>query len=245
MAVDSGEDSAKIAELTAVVEAVRARVRARYPEPNGAANGSWQGGGIAVPIADLMPLVHARDAAQAKIAAIGSVNPRAGGLANRAIQAVKKTIARALQWFIRDQITFNRETVSALEAVIEALNEHNRALVSLAAQANERDQALAAQIERLEPELRELKDIRSHWPELRANLGEQSYRERNPVSAKRGRSAGRLSTSVHFDGDQFPRDRQSPACRLSRRAGSDHCRYSQKPLGRFPEGSGRIWADDS
>ena len=30
-----------------------------------------------------MPLVHARDAAQAKIAAIGSVNPRAGGLLNR------------------------------------------------------------------------------------------------------------------------------------------------------------------
>ena len=51
---------------------------------------------------------------------------------------VKKTVARSLQWFVRDQITFNRETVSALEAVIEALNEHNRALVSLAAQANER-----------------------------------------------------------------------------------------------------------
>ena len=60
-----------------------------------------------------MPLVHARDAAQAKIAAIGSVNPRAGGLVNQAIQIVKKTIARSLQWFVRDQIAFNRETVSA------------------------------------------------------------------------------------------------------------------------------------
>jgi 2-polyprenyl-3-methyl-5-hydroxy-6-metoxy-1,4-benzoquinol methylase len=167
VAVEAGDDSAKLAELTAIIEAVRARVRARYPEPNGAASGS--GGGIAVAIADLMPLVHARDAAQAKIAAIGSVNPRRGGLANRAIQLVKKTVARSLQWFVRDQITFNRETVSALEAVIEALNEHNRALVSIAAQANERDQAQSSQIERLEPELRELKDIRSHWSELRAS----------------------------------------------------------------------------
>jgi O-antigen chain-terminating methyltransferase len=173
MAVESGNDSAKIAELTAIIDAVRARVRARYPEPNGVAGGAGQTAGISVAIADLMPLVHARDAAQAKIAAIGSVNPRRGGLVNRVIQLVKKTVARSLQWFVRDQITFNRETVSALEAVIEALNDHNRALVSLAAQANERDQALTHQIaqyvERLEPEVRELKDIRSHWAELRAN----------------------------------------------------------------------------
>jgi O-antigen chain-terminating methyltransferase len=167
VAFEVGDDSAKAAELTAIVEAVRARVRARYPEPNGAA------GGVGVAIADLMPLIHARDAAQAKIAAIGSVNPRRGGLANRAIQMVKKTIARTLQWFVRDQITFNREVVSALEAVIEALNEHNRALVSLAAQVNERDQALAAQMnerdQALEPELRGMKDMRSHWSELRGN----------------------------------------------------------------------------
>jgi 2-polyprenyl-3-methyl-5-hydroxy-6-metoxy-1,4-benzoquinol methylase len=102
-------------------------------------------------------VVHARDAAQAKIAAIGSVNPRAGGLANRAIQAVKKTIARALQWFVRDQIAFNRETVAAIEAVMEALNEHNRALVSLAAHANKQV-----------GDVQELKDLRSYWPEMRA-----------------------------------------------------------------------------
>jgi O-antigen chain-terminating methyltransferase len=164
--VEASDDSAKLAELTAIIEAVRARMRSRYPEPNGAAGGEGQAGGISVAIADLMPLLHARDAAQAKIAAIGSVNPRRGGLANRAIQAVKKNIARALQWFVRDQITFNRETVSALEAVIEALNEHNRALVSLAAQANERDRSLRDQVE---PALSHLNDIRSHWAELRAN----------------------------------------------------------------------------
>jgi 2-polyprenyl-3-methyl-5-hydroxy-6-metoxy-1,4-benzoquinol methylase len=158
------DESAKIAELGAIVQAVRDRVRARYPEPDtriypeNDLSGPRQ---IRVHVADLMPVVHARDAAQAKIAAIGSVNPRAGGIVNRTIQFVKKTIARSLQWFVRDQIAFNRETVSALEAVIEALSEHNRVLVSLASQANELCGPLIE-------EARELKDIRSHWYELRA-----------------------------------------------------------------------------
>src|ERR1700739_4025602 len=102
MPSDAERDEARIAELTAIVRAVRERVRDRYPQ---AGNGSGSADGVHVPVADLMPLVQARDAAQAKIAAIGSVNPRRGGLANRAIQGVKKNIARALQWFVRDQIT--------------------------------------------------------------------------------------------------------------------------------------------
>ncbi len=159
-------DAAKIAELRAIVEAVRDRVRARYPEPstNGAADSSVPSSfeqRIRVPLADLMPLVHARDAAQAKIAAIGSVNPRAGGVVNRLIQAVKKTIARALQWFVRDQISFNREAVAAIEAAMEALNEHNRALVELASKVNEN-------LVPMQEDARELKDMRSHWPEWRA-----------------------------------------------------------------------------
>lgn len=137
MASEAGGDSAKVAELSAIIQAVRERVRARYPDKNGASGPA---------VADLMPLVHARDAAQAKIAAIGSVNPRAGGLLNGLIQRVKKMVARALQWFVRDQIAFNREVVSALEATIEALNEHNRALA----------------------DVHELKDMRHRWEELRA-----------------------------------------------------------------------------
>jgi O-antigen chain-terminating methyltransferase len=159
------DESAKIAELSAIVQAVRDRVRARYPEPNGLgdpggnpeANGAQQKS-IRIPIADLMPLMHARDAAQAKVAAIGSLNPRAGGIVNRAIQSVKKAIARGLQWFVRDQIAFNREAVSAIEAMIEALNDHNRALVSLAGHANEQIEDVLA-----------IKDLRSHWAELRAD----------------------------------------------------------------------------
>lgn len=139
--VADSSDDAKIAELTQIIHAVRDRVRARYPEPSDDTapdeSPDPRHPPIRIAIADLLPLVHARDAAQAKIAAIGSVNPRAGGLANSLVQFVKKTVARAFQWFVRDQVTFNREAVSALEAVMEALNDHNRILISLASQTNQ------------------------------------------------------------------------------------------------------------
>ncbi len=134
-------DAEKIAELNAIVAAVRDRVRNSYTQPE---NGDHS---IRIPSTDLMPLVHARDAAQAKVAAIGAVNPRAGGLLNKAVQSVKKLIARALQWFVRDQIIFNRETISAIEAALEALAEQNRALLSLASQSNDRLSAMRAHMD--------------------------------------------------------------------------------------------------
>jgi 2-polyprenyl-3-methyl-5-hydroxy-6-metoxy-1,4-benzoquinol methylase len=138
---ESTHDQEKIEELTAIIHSVRDRVRARYPEQSaiGAneADDTREYPQIRIPIADLMPVVHARDAAQAKIASIGSVNPRAGGAKNGLIQAFKKAIARSLQWFVRDQVTFNRETISAVEALLEALNDNNRSLISLASQTNE------------------------------------------------------------------------------------------------------------
>jgi hypothetical protein len=60
-------------ELTALLQEVSDRVRARHPEAGAAA---------AVPLPDLMPLLHARDAAEAKVASIGTVNPRSGGPLN-------------------------------------------------------------------------------------------------------------------------------------------------------------------
>ena len=48
--------------------------------------------GVSAP--DLMPLVQARDAAEAKVAAIGTVNPRPPGLKNSIAQSFKKLIAR-------------------------------------------------------------------------------------------------------------------------------------------------------
>jgi O-antigen chain-terminating methyltransferase len=122
------------------------------------------------------------------------VNPRRGGLVNALIQSFKKSVSRAMRWFVRDQVTFNRETIAALEAVIEALNDHNRSLVSLAGQTNEQlgylrkdiegarqeasDRA-AAVSEAISDELNVLKsesaglrpefqDMRKHWIEWRA-----------------------------------------------------------------------------
>jgi O-antigen chain-terminating methyltransferase len=167
------ENSDRIAELNALVETIRERVRTRYPRPEDAPNGFGAPGSgapplVRVPLADLMPIVHARDAAQAKIAAIGSVNPRTGGPVNRIIQTLKKTIARGLQWFVRDQVAFNRESVAAIEAVIEALNEHNRVLVSLASQVNEQLGGFTSAHAAIGAEIGELKDIRHHWIEWRA-----------------------------------------------------------------------------
>src|SRR5207302_11499710 len=47
----------------------------------------------------------------------------------------------------------SRETVSALEAVMEALNEHNRILVSLAAQTNEQLAAMRGRVGELSAQI--------------------------------------------------------------------------------------------
>ena len=172
-------DSEKIAELTALAQAVRDKVRARYPQPGDRVNATGESssaslnGNIQIAVADLMPAVHARDAAQARIASIGSVNPRAGGLVNSLIQGGKKSIARALGWFVRDQVVFNREAVSTMEALMEAINDHNRILLSLAGQANENVGYVRAEIAARARELSAQVDARA------AELGTQMETMRN------------------------------------------------------------------
>ncbi|MCU1326601.1 MAG: Methyltransferase type 11 [Bryobacterales bacterium] len=190
-------DHEKLAELSAIVNAVRDRVRSRYPEAAADASDA-SGQKIRIAVADLMPVVHARDAAQARVASIGSVNPRPGGLKNSVIQAFKKSIARAFQWFVRGQVAFNQESLAATEAVLEALNEHNRILLSLAGQTDEqilsvhkelaalnlqidaRAAELASQwqqriaaVDALKAEAAELKDVRTHWIEWRRGWEER------------------------------------------------------------------------
>ncbi|MCL4401495.1 MAG: class I SAM-dependent methyltransferase [Acidobacteria bacterium] len=144
-------DTLKAEELQAIIREVRERVRARHPQT--------AVGPLEIALPDLLPIVHARDAAEAKVAAIGTVNPRAGGPLNRLIQAAKRMAARALDWHIREQVDFNRNAMVCVDATLEALNDVNRALVKL---GNE-----IGSLRRLENEARELKDIRSHWSEWR------------------------------------------------------------------------------
>jgi 2-polyprenyl-3-methyl-5-hydroxy-6-metoxy-1,4-benzoquinol methylase len=136
------------AELVALLHEVRDRVRSRNPQTGG--------GDAKIALPDLMPLVQARDAALGKVAAIGTVNPRAGGPINALVQAWKRMVARVLDWHVREQVEFNRKSMACIDAAIEALNDFNRALVSLGAR-------LSAQ----EKIGQELTDIRNHWADWR------------------------------------------------------------------------------
>ena len=113
-------------ELAAVIQAVRERARSRrYP------NGSVGVEGVSAP--DLMPLAHARDAAEAKVAAIGTVNPRPPGLENSIAQRFKKLIARVLDWHVREQVEFNRAAMACVQASLEAMADLSRGMAALAA----------------------------------------------------------------------------------------------------------------
>ncbi len=139
------------AELIAILREVRERVRARNPQTAAGASD------IALP--DLLPIVHARDAAMGKVAAIGTVNPRPGGVVNSVVQGWKKLVARVLDWHVREQVEFNRKMIACVDAAIEALNETNRTLAEIGNRLTERD--------KLREELNGLRDIHSHWADWR------------------------------------------------------------------------------
>ena len=133
-------------ELELAIREIRERVLARYP------SGMWHG----LELPDFTPVLEARDQANAKVAAIGRVNPRAGGLLNSVIQSVKQTIARSLGWFVRDQVDFNYAVVRSLDSVLEGLNSINRTLKTIPPR-------FEPPMEELRREASELKDIRSNW----------------------------------------------------------------------------------
>lgn len=153
-------------ELTAAIQAIRDRVRARHPE-----NGLGLEG---VAAADLLPLLHARDAAEAKVASIGTVNPRPPGLKNNIAQWFKRKISRALDWHVREQVEFNRASMRCVQATLEALGETNRALAAVAGHNRSLreematlDRAHREEMAVLYRETQELKDVRTHWVEWR------------------------------------------------------------------------------
>jgi 2-polyprenyl-3-methyl-5-hydroxy-6-metoxy-1,4-benzoquinol methylase len=127
------------AELIEILRTVRDRVRSQYPEPASEGLAGEPGAPPRLPIADLLPIVHARDAAMGKVAAIGSVNPRPGGPVNAIVQAWKRFVARVLDWHVREQVEFNRKVVAAIDAAIEAMNQTNRALLE---ESNQRRDSL-------------------------------------------------------------------------------------------------------
>ena len=128
-------------QVNEVVREIRERVRGRYQK---------EVAGIpdfSLPTLD--PLGHARDSAEGKSASIGTVNPRPPGLLNDAAQAVKRKIARALNWLVRDQVDFNHAVVRYMDANLEASIEQNHHLLRLA---------------KLD---RQVEDMLHHWNEWR------------------------------------------------------------------------------
>ncbi len=138
---------AKGEELAAAIAEIRQRVRARHPNGNVLGN---------VPLVDLTPLVHARDSAEGKVASIGSVNPRPPGLVNSIAQAMKRMVARALNWHVREQVEFNRAVMGCVQSTIEALNDCNRTMA-----------ALSGRFAAIEDAAQQLNDMRTHWSHWR------------------------------------------------------------------------------
>ncbi|MCU1335570.1 MAG: Methyltransferase type 11 [Bryobacterales bacterium] len=163
-------------ELTAAIHEVQERVRSRVPQ------GSLGLDGITA--ADLMPLVHARDAAEAKVAAIGTVNPRPPGFKNSIVQSFKRFVSRALDWHVREQVEFNRATMACVQATLEALTDVTRGLAALAAyhqdQRTNAEQWRAGFEERRSASeihlLRTVSELQSAF-HLRASLIEQNFRD--------------------------------------------------------------------
>jgi len=145
---EASSEDAKAQELAAAVREIQERVRSHYATATGSET--------PVPQPDLMAVLHARDAAEAKVASIGMVNPRPPGFFNSLIQGVKKTVARALDWHVREQVEFNRASVECVNATLDALNDLNRAMIRL-----------NRELKRAEEEARELADIRVHWVQWR------------------------------------------------------------------------------
>jgi O-antigen chain-terminating methyltransferase len=128
-------------QIASVVEGIREKVRSRH-EKRVAEIPDFE-----LPVLD--PLGNARDAALGKSAAIGTVNPRRPGLVNYTIQGVKKTVARALNWFVRDQVDFNHTVIDYMDRNIEVQIEQNYNLLRIA--------------KGLEARSSEVDDLVKHW----------------------------------------------------------------------------------
>ena len=141
-----------------MIEEIRSRVRAQHP--SGMAAGD-------VPLPDLLPLLHARDAAEAKVAAIGTVNPRPAGLVNSTVQFIKRLVSRALDWHVREQVEFNRAVMSCVQTMLDTLNESNRAMAAIAAKLDGHAREMDGLRGNMGAVAQEFGDTRSHWNQWR------------------------------------------------------------------------------
>ena len=148
-------------QVSAVVNEIRERVKERHQKTV-----------PALPdfrLPDLDPLGYARDVAEGKVAAIGTVNPRPPGFVNRLIQAGKRRIARALNWFVRDQVDFNQAVLRHMGAQLEVAIEQNHAILRVA-------KTVAVPESDLKALRRQVDEMLDHWKQWRPALEEKLTR---------------------------------------------------------------------
>jgi 2-polyprenyl-3-methyl-5-hydroxy-6-metoxy-1,4-benzoquinol methylase len=156
-------------QIAAVVEEIRERVRGRYAK-----------GPPALPdfeLPDLNLLAEAREAAESKVASIGTVNPRPPSPLSTVIQALKRVVARMLFWHVREQVQFNRFSVMFMNRTLECMAEQNRNILWLAQELADRRQE-TREVHELNRQLREInadlarekgefiqkaEDLQRHW----------------------------------------------------------------------------------
>ena len=200
------------AELIAILREVRDRVRARNPET--------AAGGPDIPLPDLMPLVHARDAALGKVAAIGTVNPRPGGLVNSLVRAWKRWSRACWTGTCASRWSSTARSMACIDAALEALNDTNRALVR--AGRPDRDAGESRE---------ELKDIRNHWADWRAEW--ERKLQQNEIQFLRSVAdlQGALSASRHLDGLQLSRADARCSTRRSPARWTEDAGHPEAPVG--------------
>ena len=170
------ELSAAIRDVqTRVQERVQARIRTRISSGSSSLNSATD--------QELMALLHARDAAEAKVAAIGTVNPRPPGFKNDLIQRFKRFVARALDWHVREQVEFNRATMACVQATLEALTDVSRGL-----------SALSASQEDLLAKFQDLEHWRSGFEQWRAGFEDQ----RNTSEIRMLRTVAELQSAYNL-----------------------------------------------
>ena len=75
-----------------------------------------------------------------------------------------------MSWFVRDQITFNRETIACVESALEALREVNSSLSMLAGQFNLRAAEMQADIQATVDAASQFADARDAFTSWRTEL---------------------------------------------------------------------------
>ena len=152
---------------------------------------------------------------------------------NSIAQTVKRLVARALNWHVREQVEFNRAVMGCVQATIEALNESNRAVATL-----------SARIGRGWGSSQQLNDIRTHWSHWRVEWEKKLAGQRDCFLEKRFRTAGRFSDITSLRWTRAFANRCGPNMTILKRLWNGPAAAIQKrSAADIEELQKRFWAD--